>query len=293
MIVRFSLFFIFLSVVCANAQSKTENYISKYSSAAVDEMERYGIPASITLAQGILESGNGESRLAVEGKNHFGIKCHSNWNGETIIEDDDEKGECFRKYDKVADSYRDHSLFLTERGRYSFLFEYSKIDYKKWAKGLKKAGYATNPKYPTLLIDLIERYDLSRFDKGAGQQKNLFVTHTYGFPFLYGVGLNYLKEDKYFVTAELNSSFVFSGVAVGGGLHLFNKMYGSLSLNGIYDMYVKDETQRFDFAISPQLNYMLDTKNKKILISVGVLFPLKGVIENKVIPTFSLSYLLN
>ena len=108
------------------AQNKTKNYILKYSSVAVAEMDRYGIPASITLAQGILESGNGESRLAVEGKNHFGIKCHSNWNGKTIIEDDDEKGECFRKYSKVADSYRDHSLFLTERGRYSFLFEYQK-----------------------------------------------------------------------------------------------------------------------------------------------------------------------
>ena len=287
------LILLLFSSFLAVAQSKTENYISKYSSAAVAEMERYGIPASITLAQGILESGNGESRLAVKGKNHFGIKCHSNWNGKTIIEDDDEKGECFRKYSKVSDSYRDHSLFLTERGRYSFLFEYKKTDYKKWAKGLKKAGYATNPKYPTLLIDLIERYDLGRFDKGAGQQKNLFVTHTYGFPFLYGVGLNYLKEKKYFITAELNSSFVFSGVAIGGGLHLFNKMYGSLSVNGIYAMYVKDETQRFDIAVSPQLNYMLDTKNKKILISAGVLFPLRGVIEKKVIPTFSLSYLLN
>jgi len=287
------LILLLFSSFLAVAQSKTENYISKYSSAAVAEMERYGIPASITLAQGILESGNGESRLAVKGKNHFGIKCHSNWNGKTIIEDDDEKGECFRKYSKVSDSYRDHSLFLTERGRYSFLFEYKKTDYKKWAKGLKKAGYATNPKYPKLLIDLIERYDLSRFDKGAGQQKNLFVTHTYGFPFLYGVGLNYLKEEKYFITAELNSSFVFSGVAIGGGLHLFNKMYGSLSVNGIYAMYVKDETQRFDIAVSPQLNYMLDTKNKKILISAGVLFPLRGVIEKKVIPTFSLSYLLN
>ena len=143
------------------------------------------------------------------------------------------------------------------------------------------------------MIDLIERYDLSRFDNGGGQQKNLFVTHTYGFPFLYGVGLNYIKTDNYFITAELNSSFVFSGVAIGGGIHLFNKMYGSLSVNGIYAMYVKDETKRFDFAVSPQLNYMLDTKNKKILISAGVLFPLKGVIEKKVIPTFSLSYLLN
>ena len=97
------------STLLATAQNKTENYIAKYSSAAVAEMDRFGIPASITLAQGILGSGNGESRLAVEGKNHFGIKCHSNWNGKTIIEDDDEKGECFRKYNRVSDSYRDHS----------------------------------------------------------------------------------------------------------------------------------------------------------------------------------------
>ena len=275
------------------AQNKTEHYIEKYQSVAIAEMDRYGIPASITLAQGILESGNGESRLALDGKNHFGIKCHENWKGKTIIEDDDEKGECFRKYIKAADSYRDHSLFLTERGRYSFLFEFQKTDYKAWAKGLKKAGYATNPKYPTLLIDLIEKYDLSRFDNGEGQQKNLFVTHSYGFPFLYGVGLNYIKKDNYFITAELNSSFVFSGVTVGGGLHLFNKMYGSLSVNGIYAMYVKDETQRFDFAISPKLNYLLDTKHKKILISAGVLFPLKNVIKKKIIPTFSLTYLLD
>ena len=132
-----------------------------------------------------------------------------------------------RKYDNVSESYKDHSLFLTERGRYSFLFEYKKIDYKAWSKGLKKAGYATNPKYPQLLIDLIEKYDLSRFDKAGGQQNNLFVTHSYGFPFLYGVRLNYMQPDKYFITAELNSSFLFSGVAVAGGLHLFNKMYGS------------------------------------------------------------------
>ena len=264
-----------------------------YSSSAVAEMNRYGIPASITLAQGILESGNGESRLAVEGKNHFGIKCHSNWNGKTIIVDDDEKGECFRKYSKVSESFRDHSLFLTERGRYSFLFEYQKTDYKKWAKGLKKAGYATNPKYPKLLIDLIERYDLNRFDKVGGQQNNLLLTHSYGFPFLYGVGLNYLKTDKYFVTAELNSSFVFSGVAVGGGIHLFNKRYVSLSLNGIYAMYEKNEILRFDFALTPQLNYMLDVRNKKILISAGILFPFNGEIELNLIPTFSLSYLLN
>ena len=139
------------------AQNKTEVYISKFKDIAITEMNQFGIPASITLAQGILESGNGESRLATEGKNHFGIKCHDNWNGETIIEDDDEKGECFRKYSKATDSYRDHSLFLTQRSRYQDLFKLRKDDYKGWARGLKKAGYATDPKYPDKLIAIIEK----------------------------------------------------------------------------------------------------------------------------------------
>ena len=166
LICLFIMFFVFFLV---KAQNKTESYIQRYSSIAVEEMDRYNIPASITLAQGILESGNGESYLAVEGNNHFGIKCHDNWSGEIIIEDDDQKNECFRKYFKASDSYRDHSLFLTERDRYSFLFEYKKTNYKKWAKGLKKAGYATNPEYSKLLINLIERYNLSRFDQeGSG-----------------------------------------------------------------------------------------------------------------------------
>ena len=146
------------------SQSKTESYISKYSSVAVDEMNKYSIPASITLAQGILESGNGESRLAVDGKNHFGIKCHSNWNGKTIIVDDDEKGECFRKYRNPETSYRDHSVFLKSRDRYDFLFKLKKSNYIKWAKGLKKAGYATDPAYADKLISIIERYELWKLD---------------------------------------------------------------------------------------------------------------------------------
>ena len=171
--ILFISFFLFSNLFLFT-QNKTEVYISNFKDIAITEMNQFGIPASITLAQGILESGNGESRLATEGKNHFGIKCHDNWNGETIIEDDDEKGECFRKYEKVADSYRDHSLFLTQRERYAFLFSLSPTKYKSWAKGLKKAGYATNPKYPSLLIDLIEKYNLDQFDKAGEQQKNLY-----------------------------------------------------------------------------------------------------------------------
>ncbi len=150
---------------------ETEAYIKKYRKIAVKEMKQYGIPASITLAQGILESGNGKSRLAVKGKNHFGIKCTSDWTGRKIREDDDKKNECFRRYRKAEHSYRDHSEFIAKRDRYKFLFDYDKQDYKAWANGLKKAGYATNPNYPQLLIRLIERYDLDDYDKKGAKRK--------------------------------------------------------------------------------------------------------------------------
>jgi LysM repeat protein len=129
------------------------------------EMHEYKIPASITLAQGILESGNGRSELASKSNNHFGIKCHRGWKGGRVYHDDDEKGECFRKYKYVQTSYEDHSKFLTSRQRYAGLFKLRKNDYKGWAKGLKKAGYATDKKYPKKLIKIIEEYRLYEFDK--------------------------------------------------------------------------------------------------------------------------------
>ena len=273
------------------AQSKTERYILKYSNAAVAEMGRFGIPASITLAQGILESGNGESRLATEGNNHFGIKCHSNWSGKTIIEDDDEKGECFRKYSKVADSYRDHSLFLTERGRYSFLFEYKKSDYKKWAKGLKKAGYATNPKYPTLLIDLIERYELYTYDKGEQSDKQLYFAHTYGLPYLTGIGAFYFQEKSLLFT-EVNTSFAFSGANIGYHYELFNKFYVGAN-SGI--IYLPTKEKQFVPQISAELMYRNSNKNKlynSVLIRAGVQLPLDKI-DYKLIPYLSLSYLID
>src|SRR5690554_2660255 len=141
-----------------------KNYISQYKEIAKDNMRTHGIPASITLAQGILESGAGNGRLAKEANNHFGIKCHTSWTGETIKHDDDALQECFRKYRHASESFRDHSLFLTSRSRYSELFTLKKDDYQGWAKGLRKAGYATDPKYPDKLISLIERYQLYRYD---------------------------------------------------------------------------------------------------------------------------------
>jgi flagellum-specific peptidoglycan hydrolase FlgJ len=151
-------------------QQKVELYLKTFGPIAQREMKKYKIPASITLAQGLLESGFGEGRLAVEGNNHFGIKCHRTWQGEKIYHNDDEKGECFRVYKDAAESYRDHSLFLSERDRYAFLFRLGKRDYKAWAKGLKKAGYATDPKYPDKLIRLIERFDLAQYDKKDAQE---------------------------------------------------------------------------------------------------------------------------
>ena len=135
-----------------------------WGEVAVSQMVTHHIPASITLAQGILESGNGNSDLAARSNNHFGIKCHSDWDGRRTYHDDDEKGECFRVYKNAAESFDDHSAFL-KRSRYAELFELDITDYKGWARGLKKCGYATNPKYAGLLIDLVERYELQRFDE--------------------------------------------------------------------------------------------------------------------------------
>jgi flagellum-specific peptidoglycan hydrolase FlgJ len=140
------------------------NYILQFKDIAVGNMQKYGIPASIILAQGILESGAGRGDLALEANNHFGIKCHKDWLGESVRHDDDSEQECFRKYTEAAESYRDHSLFLVGKNRYASLFTYGKDDYKAWAKGLRACGYATDPNYPDKLISYIERYNLHQYD---------------------------------------------------------------------------------------------------------------------------------
>lgn len=142
-----------------------QHYIDKYSTLAVREMKRYHIPASITLAQGLLESGAGRSRLARISNNHFGIKCGRNWSGRKTYADDDYRHECFRSYKHPRQSYEDHSRFLVTGPRYQFLFRLKRTDYKGWARGLKKAGYATNPHYADKLINIIELYNLQRYDR--------------------------------------------------------------------------------------------------------------------------------
>lgn len=146
-----------------------DQYIQNFAAYAVEEMEKYKIPASITLAQGLLETGGGQSRLAQEGKNHFGIKCKEDWVGKTMKHTDDAPNECFRVYDDPKQSYRDHSVFLATRKYYTPLFSLNMKDYKAWSYGLKKAGYATNPKYAQILISKIEKYHLDEFDNANSQ----------------------------------------------------------------------------------------------------------------------------
>ena len=164
-ILTFTLVLLFCASIAWGQKMTRAQYIEKYAPTAVREMKSTGIPASITLAQGCLESGNGNSTLAREANNHFGIKCHKNWKGKTIYHDDDEKGECFRKYASADESYRDHSDFLRYRDRYASLFNLDPTDYKGWAYGLQKAGYATAQTYATSLIKIIEENELYRYDR--------------------------------------------------------------------------------------------------------------------------------
>ena len=187
------------STTYANA---TEAYIANYNAIAMDEMRKYKIPASITLAQGILESASGKGRLALEANNHFGIKCHG-WTGKKIYHDDDRSQECFRKYDYAKSSFEDHSTFLTSRGRYSKLFQLQQDDYKAWAKGLRAAGYATDRKYPEKLISLIERYKLYAYDDLVlGQSSNTKVVSQINHEVEKGDTL-YSLSKKYNVTVEM------------------------------------------------------------------------------------------
>lgn len=172
--IQYSLLCIFFSFVTLPglAQSKKLKeqraaYRDKYKDMAIAQMKEHGVPASITLAQGMLESRNGLSRLATEGNNHFGIKCHKAWKGKKMYQDDDAKGECFRVYKSAEHSFSDHSLFLRGARRYAFLFDLPATDYKGWAKGLKKAGYATDPKYAEHLIRIIEEENLTIYDTGV------------------------------------------------------------------------------------------------------------------------------
>lgn len=206
--------------LCGSAQTvwnqRYQDYIDQYKDLAIEEMLRHNIPASITLAQGLLESGAGSSELAMRGNNHFGIKCHG-WTGRTVYHDDDERQECFRAYDSVRDSYEDHSMFLRRGRRYASLFTLNRNDYKGWAYGLKAAGYATNPLYANSLINIIETYGLYKFDSARTydkfrvehQPKNIFVSPQ--------TGLHTIRmcNKNYYVIARRGDTFRSIGEEVG------------------------------------------------------------------------------
>lgn len=182
------------------------DYIATFSEIAQLEMRAYGIPASITLAQGLLESGYGKGELAGKTNNHFGIKCHKGWQGDYDFHDDDAKGECFRKYNHPMYSYRDHSTFLSTRSRYAFLFDYDTTDYKNWAKGLRKAGYATDKKYPQKLIYLIEKHQLYRFDgdipRSVHKKNNQVVAKTNAIHIVRKGDTLYSLAKRYYVSID-------------------------------------------------------------------------------------------
>ena len=202
----FSLFLLWGVLLEALSQSAAWNktyqdYFDLYDDVAIEQMQKYGIPASITLAQGVLESGAGKSELARKGNNHFGIKCNG-WTGRKTYHDDDELQECFRAYDNAYQSYVDHSLFLKNSPRYARLFELKRSDYKGWAKGLKACGYATSPTYAQRLINIIELYELYKYDKGGKfdkfqvqQLEQGDLRHVYAF------------NDNYYVVARRGDSF--------------------------------------------------------------------------------------
>lgn len=176
-IILLSLSFLMLAQPAEHKMTAVQ-YIEKFKDDAIKEMLAHGVPASITLSQGMLESGNGNSDLAVYANNHFGIKCHKGWEGPSYIKDDDAKDECFRKYPSVLESYADHSQFLRSRSRYAFLFELKRTDYKGWAKGLKEAGYATDPKYTERLLEIIEKHQLYKYDEVEGMPTINVLTET-------------------------------------------------------------------------------------------------------------------
>ena len=199
----------------ATKKITTTEYIKEYAKIAIEQMKKHKIPASISLAQGILESGSGNSSLTKVSNNHFGIKCHKNWEGARTYYDDDEKGECFRVYNNSSYSYNDHSEFLTSRKRYAKLFKLNPGDYKGWAKGLKKAGYATDKKYPQKLIGIIEKYELYKYDeKVLGSQvsndPNIYIVQPgdglYGIARKFNINLNTLM-----LINDLKESNIYAG----------------------------------------------------------------------------------
>lgn len=228
-----------LCTFCMNGQRRNSqylDYIEKYKDEAVEQMQRYHIPASITLAQGLLESGAGRSALTRKSNNHFGIKCGSGWSGRKTYHDDDARGECFRVYKNARESYEDHSRFLAGKQRYASLFKLKPTDYKGWARGLKKAGYATSPTYATKLIELIELYELDKFDNS--RLKGTWIANPHD-PFLAN-GLLYVVARSGDTFESLSEEFGISARK----LRKYNDLYKGYTLRQGDVIYLEKKNRR-------------------------------------------------
>ena len=234
-----TLFLLLVCIFTVSAQQRNQlylDYIEKYHQEAIEQMQRYHIPASITLAQGLLESGAGRSTLTRKSNNHFGIKCGSDWRGHKTYHDDDAKGECFRVYKNARESFEDHSRFLAGKNRYASLFTLKVTDYKGWAHGLKKAGYATNPAYATKLIQIIELYDLDRFDNG--KLKGTWIANPHE-PFLAN-GLLYIVARSGDTFESLSDEFDISARK----LRKYNDLYKRYTLQQGDIIYLEKKNRR-------------------------------------------------
>ena len=281
--------FFFLFVFClTNAQDgNRDKYISKHKELAILEMEKFGIPASIKLAQGILESNNGTSKLAKEANNHFGIKCHNEWKGSKVFHNDDKKNECFRKYTDVANSYRDHSKFL-KKNRYQNLFKLSTNDYKGWAKGLKKAGYATNPKYAQLLIKIIEDENLFELDSQGNNyaSKKFFYGGVFGWPYIIGQKFLYKNIQKNFLlNSTIKASFDNISFLFGYNRLLIDEIGLGFEVGS---KLIKNNSKQFDSSMLYALNisFLIPFNDKKIIIKPAYYFS-----KNEKIPSISFGIL--
>tara|TARA_B100000902_G_C27321923_1_gene925292 strand:- start:7139 stop:8005 length:867 start_codon:yes stop_codon:yes gene_type:complete len=284
----FSLVFIFFFIFSnCFAQKKYNSYINKFSVIAIEEMKKNGIPASVKLAQGILESSFGKSMLAVEGNNHFGIKCHG-WSGKKIYADDDEKDECFRRYDNPNDSYKDHSLFLIENKRYRFLFDLNINDYKSWCNGIAKAGYATDTNYSKKLISIIEKYNLFVFDNISNKWN---ISHTFGFPFIHGISLGYNLDNFSKITAEINSSFLINNFQLLYELKVIDKVYIGLSIDALLYYNTNDKASIVK-GLTPQIS-LINNIGFIQSIDVGLLISSEKIYSFDYFPVIGFKYQIN
>jgi len=263
---RLLILFLILGHHLFSQNMSRSEYIERYKREAISQMKKYNIPASITLAQAILESADGNSELAKNSNNHFGIKCHSSWEGEKVYHDDDEEGECFRAYDNIEQSFEDHSKFLLKE-RYADLFKLNIEDYKSWARGLKKAGYATNPDYAKHLIRIIEDNDLSQIDKGQLTEKHIYAGFSIGWKDI--ISQSYVLIKEYYLSSRLSSSFEDVSLMIGGG-YLLNSRVGFGLESGIQSALGDANAIEFKANYGIATHFFLPVKRIKLNVRMSI-----------------------